>query len=153
MVGEEARGKALIEEMDGRIARARDRAGPLPESLPTALIYHVNGLVSAEESLGDNILTAAALANAARRLPGIIGSGGRVPLEVLVSAPPQLIVLAQSPDTYESPVADNLRHPALRHTLRHVPSVHLPERLLLCGTQFVAEAVERLAEARRRLKR
>jgi iron complex transport system substrate-binding protein len=71
-----------------------------------------------------------------------------VPLESLLAHPPDLLVLASHIDEYRTAVADNLRHPALRRLRERNASLELPWRHWLCGTPHIADAIERLAQAR-----
>ena len=135
----------LIADMDRRIAAAR--RDPTPgERRPVALVYQVNNYVSASGSLIDEALRLAGFENGAARLG--IGRSAQVGLETLVSNPPDLLILASGPNTYRTAVADNLRHPALARLAKDRPAVVVPWPLWLCGTQHVAEAVERLAAMR-----
>jgi iron complex transport system substrate-binding protein len=97
-------------------------------------------------SLADAALAAAGLRNMAGEYR--VTRSGRVPLELLVGRPPDLIVLSSVADAYSTVVADNLRHPALQALRRHRASIELPWQLALCGTPHVADAIARLAEAR-----
>jgi iron complex transport system substrate-binding protein len=142
-------GEALIAGLDKRLAAAS--ADAPPAGRPSALVYQVNGLSAGPGSLADALITAAGLVNHAAEIG--IGSGGALPLEVLAARPPDLVVLSGPSDEYRTVVAENLRHPALAAVLREHPSVLVPWRLWLCGTHHVAEAVERLAAARRLLER
>lgn len=142
-VGESARGEELIREMDHRVERA---SPPMTESRPTALVYQVNGLASGSGTLADAVLQAGGYRNQAGRLA--MGSGGTLPLEVLVANPPDLVVLTGPVDEYRTAVADNLRHPALTAVRKDRSSVIVPWRFWLCGTPHVAEAVEILAAHR-----
>jgi iron complex transport system substrate-binding protein len=141
-VGEVARGEAMIAELDRRLAALAPRASPAP----TALIYQVGGSVSGPGTLADAILAAADLRNmsAAYRL----SRGGQVPLESLIAKPPDLLVLASQENEYRTAIADNLRHPILRRLREHGASVELPWRFWLCGTPHIADAIERLAGMR-----
>lgn len=138
------RGEELIAAFDARLdaARPSDRA-----RRPTALAYQINSLTAGAGSLLDAALEAAGYRNLARSLS--LGPGGRLPLETLLTRPPDLVVLAHLPDAFTSVTADNLRHPALRDLLGRRAYVALDMPLWLCGTPFIAEAVERLASARR----
>jgi iron complex transport system substrate-binding protein len=144
-VGEAERGERVIAEFDARLARA-----PAPPARPvSALAYQINGLVAGTATLVDQIFTAAGLSN--RAAEHRLGPGGRLALESLLADPPDLVVVAQPPDTYRTPVADNLRHPALTALLRERPGIVLPMPVWLCGTPRIADAVARLAEARVRV--
>ena len=72
----------------------------------------------------------------------------RLPLEVLVATPPDLIVLSSAAEEYRTVAADNLRHPALRLLRQRQASLELPWQLWLCGTPHIADVVARLAKAR-----
>jgi iron complex transport system substrate-binding protein len=141
-VDEAAAGEAMVAELDRRLAQLPPAAG----SPPTAVIYQIGGSVSGPGSLADAALGAAGFRNmsAAYRL----SRGGQVPLEALVARPPDLLVLASAPDEYRTVLSDNLRHPVIGWLRRHGASLELPWRYWLCGTPHIADAIERLAEAR-----
>lgn len=141
-VGETARGEQLIAVFDARLAAAR----PSGTARPTALAYQINSLTAGAGSLLDLALEAAGYHNLARSLT--LGPGGRLPLESLVTRPPDLVVLANSPEAFHTVSADNLRHPALGDLLRRRAHVALEMPLWLCGTPRIAEAVERLSASR-----
>ena len=146
-----AAGERLVADLDRRLGaiRAPDRSGP-PHEVRSALVYQVNGLASGAGSLADALMTAAGLANHARRLGS--GAGGTLALERLVADPPDLLVLTGPVDEYRTALADNLRHPALVALRAERASVIVPWRYWLCGTQHAATAVHLLAEARAGLR-
>lgn len=142
-VGADARGEEILSAFDARIA-----AVPPPGARRiTAIAYQVNSLVSGQGSLLDAAMRVAGLDNGAN--DSSLGRGGRMELELLVANPPDLLVLAQAPDTYRTVVAENLRHPALRRLLASRPHLVLPMPLWLCGTPRLAEAITQLAAYRR----
>ena len=141
-VGAPARGEALIAEFDRRLSALAPPAG----ALPTAVIYQVGGTVSGPGSLADAALAAAGLRNLAPAYG--LARGGQVPLELLVAKPPDLLVLASNVDEYRTALADNLRHPIIRRLRQRGLSIELPWRYWLCGTPHIADAIERLAQAR-----
>jgi iron complex transport system substrate-binding protein len=148
IVGEEARGAALVAEFDRRLAAA---APAEPQShRPTALVYQVNGLASGRNSLANAVMRAAGFENLAARTR--LGPGGQIALEALVASPPDVLVLTGPIDEYRTAVAANLRHPALRQLMTSRPSLILPWRQWLCGTPHLAAAVERLAVERIRFE-
>lgn len=144
-VGEEAHGEELIAEFDQRLAAARPK-GP---GRPTAVAYQVNSLASGPGSLVDAALRVAGFHNVARDRS--LGPGGRLPLEAIVADPPDLVVLANSPDEFRSTVGDNLRHPAFADVIANRPHMQIAMPLWLCATPKIAEAVEELAVMRRAL--
>ena len=141
-VGEQAKGEALIADLDRRLSGLAAPTG----SPPTAVIYQIGGTVSGPGSLADAALAAAGFRNmsAAYRLT----RGGQVPLESLIAKPPDLLVLASNVEEYRTALADNLRHPVIRLFRQRGVSLELPWRHWLCGTPHIADAIERLAQAR-----
>ena len=144
-VGEPERGDAMIADFDRALAATY---APFAQR-PSAMVYQVGGLVSGTESLIDAILRAAGLENAADTAQ--LGPGGRIALETMLAAPPDLVVLAQTASTYRTPVADNVRHPALAQLLEKRANLYLPMSLWLCGTPHVVHAVTALDRARAEL--
>jgi iron complex transport system substrate-binding protein len=142
-VGEEARGEAMIEAFDRRLAGIA--AAPQAPA-PSAVIYQVGGAVSVAGNLADAVLAAAGFHNKAAEYQ--LTRGGQVPLELLAASPPDLLVLTSGADEYRTVASDNLRHPVLGQLRRQRPSIEVPWRLLQCGTPHIADAVERLAQAR-----
>jgi iron complex transport system substrate-binding protein len=143
-VGEEARGEAMVQAFDRRLAALAPKAEDTAR--PTAVVYQVGGSVSGPGSFIEAALLAAGFRNAAADYR--LTRGGQVPLEWLVARPPDLLVLASGVHEYRTAVADNLRHPALRLLRRRHAAVELPWQMWLCGTPHIADAIERLAEAR-----
>jgi iron complex transport system substrate-binding protein len=143
-VGEEERGEAMVQAFDRRLAALAPKAEDTAR--PTAVVYQIGGSVSGPGSFIEAALVAAGFRNAAADYR--LTRGGQVPLEWLVARPPDLIVLASGVDEYRTAVADNLRHPALQLLRRRHASIELPWQMWLCGTPHIADAIERLAEAR-----
>jgi iron complex transport system substrate-binding protein len=138
-VSEAGRGEAIIAAFDERLHGARSTVA----TQPTAIAYQVGSFVSGPDSLLDAALVAAGYRNLAREIQ--LGVAGRLPLEQLVTSPPDLLVLANAADDFQTVLADNLRHPALQQLMRYRPSVHLPMPYWMCATPKIAEAVEILA--------
>ena len=145
-VGEQPKGEAMIAAFDGRLARL---APPADAVHPTAIVYQVGGSVSGPGSLAEAALLAAGFRNKAAEYR--LTRNGQVPLELLVATPPDLLVLSSTVDEYRTALADNLRHPVLRRLRQNHASLELPWQLWLCGTPNIADAIERLAEARGKL--
>jgi iron complex transport system substrate-binding protein len=146
-VGEGPKGEAMIAAFDHRLAGLDPPASAAP---PTAIIYQVGGSVSGPGSLAEAALVAAGFRNKADEYR--LTRNGQVPLELLVAAPPDLLVLSSAVDEYRTALADNLRHPVLRRLRQHHASLELPWQLWLCGTPHIAEAIEKLADARSKLE-
>jgi iron complex transport system substrate-binding protein len=142
-VGEEARGDTLIATLSSRLDRVRAAVAGQRGIRPTAIVYQVNNYVSASGSLIDEAIAIAGFQNGAARFA--FARNGQVSLEALLTAPPDLLILASGPTTYRTTLADNLRHPALSALATRVPTHVVPWPLWLCGTHHIADAVERLA--------
>jgi iron complex transport system substrate-binding protein len=146
LTGTTEAGAALIADMDRRIEAVR-AVGATRPSRPTAVVYQPNDYASSTESLIGEALAIAGFADGAAALRRL--GTGRVPLEALLRARPDLLVLATGPQTYASAVADNLRHPVLAEVAGRANTVVVPWPLWLCGTHHIATAIERLAAARK----
>ena len=109
----------------------------------------MNGIASGPGSLAAAAFEWTGLRNKAADL--VLGRGGQVSLEALAIDPPDLVTLGQRRDTYLTPLADNLRHPALAWLLGRRAHIDLPMPLWLCGTPQLADAAAALAQARSRL--
>jgi iron complex transport system substrate-binding protein len=145
-VGEPERGEQMVADFDRRLVTSRND-GP---TRPSAIIYQVNSIVSGAGTLAGAALEAAGLTNAGERMGA--ARSGRVDLETLVVNPPDILALGQRSAAYRTPMADNLRHPALASVLARRTHVDLPMPLWLCGTPHVAEAVLILHRAREGLR-
>jgi iron complex transport system substrate-binding protein len=145
-LGHPDRGERLIAGMDRRLAAAR---GDAHGKHPVAAIWQPGGFTSGPGSLEDAVLVAAGFDNLATKLG--LGALGRLPLERLVLAAPDLIVNWMGDEAAPSLARDSFDHPALRRAGRGAPVLTMPPALWTCGTWFTAEAVERLAAARRGL--
>lgn len=145
--------EAALARMQARLAAAEARVVVLPDSRsgrpPTALLYQIGGHIEPAGSLMDEALRSAGFVNAARALEG--GRSAAVSLEQLAVTPPDLIVLGHAIDNYETPAADNLRHPVLRGLLSRRPHITLSQANWLCGTLEWAATVEKLVAEREKL--
>ena len=146
-VGAVDAGTAIVANFDRRLAAL----GSVPHDgpAPTAVIYQVNSLVSGAGTLEDEALRVAGFRNMAPELN--LDPGGRVALEAIVAHPPDLLVLSGPSGEYRTVVADNLTHPALAAVMRQRAALVVPWRYWLCGTPYIADAIEALVAARRRL--
>ena len=143
-LGEEARGEAAIAAMDARL-RAIKRDGPEVR----ALVYEPSGVTSGNGTLTDELLKAAGLRNLAPEL--MTGSYGSVPLELVITAVPDLLVLDNTYPWQSSRAQSLLRHPAFHALEGRTAMMTVPSRLWLCPGPWIAEAVERLAAEKTRL--
>lgn len=146
-LGVAARGERLVDDMDRRMANAA-RGDALTS--PVAAVIRANGYTAGAGTLIDDLLSAARLDNLARHA-GIRG-WGTIDLETMLLGRPDLLVLDVG-DDHPSLASAGLAHPALRALGKRVPVLSMPAKLWLCAGPWMADAVERLASARRALER
>ncbi|TVR99040.1 MAG: ABC transporter substrate-binding protein [Rhodospirillales bacterium] len=144
--GEAARAEALIEAMDGRLAAA---AGPTGSNRPTALYLQPNGYTAGGDSLIGDVIGHAGLTNLGAEA-GISGHG-RLSMETLLALAPDILITDESRDRAPALAYEILEHPAVTALLARSIRVQVPTRLWICGLPAIAEAVELLADARRRV--
>jgi len=142
LLGEEARGEALIADIDTRLdaLAARRPARPL-----RAIVLRPNGFTVGRGSLVDEILTRAGLVNIAAELG--IESYGQIPLEAVALAGAEVLVLNDTPDGPPSLAHEVLHHPVITALAGKLKPVTLPSRLWTCAGPSVIDAIEQLVAA------
>ncbi len=136
-LGVEGKGRALLNEMDARLAAVRHR----PPSRRRALVLGANGFTNGTGTLIDEVLKGAGLRNVAVEDLKIRGFG-QVGLEDILSADPDLIVVNQSTNEAPSLAGAFLQHPALARFADR--TVTVDPSLWTCGGPFTARMVEYL---------
>jgi iron complex transport system substrate-binding protein len=134
----EERGRALIDEIDRRVAAV---AGKPRAVRPTAVVLNPNGATVGRGTLADQVMTAAGLDNIAATLR--TDNYGQIPLEIVALHEVDVLIVSASRDGPTSMATEVLRHPILSKLAR-TRIVVMPGRLWSCGGPGVAEAVERL---------
>jgi iron complex transport system substrate-binding protein len=153
-VDETARAERLLAELDARIGAVRP-AGMAGR--PRAVVFRPNAFTVGTRSLVTDVLAAAGFENLSVQLG--LEQSSFLPIERLILAGPDLIVLADPEPEYPSLAHAVLGHRGIEvllggHALsRPRMSVVVPANLWTCGGSFLADAVERLAGARRALSR
>lgn len=139
---QEARGAALIAEIDARLAELTQ-----PETArPRALYLTPGGVTAGAGTMIDEILKAAGAVN-------IAAEGGAhywqaLPMERVITAPPELIVTGFfSADSERVNHWSAARHPAYRKVFTETRTVHLSADLLSCPAWFSLDAAEAVAAA------
>ncbi len=128
-------GDRLAADMDARLARAREKAGPRE----AALYLTASGWTSGPGTLVDAVMSAGGLDNATKA-PGF----GAVGLEALALNPPDRFVLS----FFDRPGSDRHgvgRHEVVRRAVAAGETRVIPAALLSCPAWFTAEAVEIVA--------
>lgn len=140
LVGAEARGAAMIADIERRLGALPPRRDPAPD----AMIYDTNGLTGGAGTLADEVLAYAGFDNTARRL-GIDG-WRLLDLETLIFGRPDYLVIEDLREVPPSLGRELLLHPALREPqIRHI---ELPSSQWVCPGPAVLTAAETLAAAR-----
>lgn len=142
----------------GALFHARDRAAQVLQQFderlhavkptgvrPTAMVLRPAGFTTGEGSLLDDVLKHAGMTN-------LVGSGPlagyeQLPLEFILEARPDILIIAGDPAAPPSLATGILDHPALRALNGRTMVVTLPSRLWTCAGPGVADAVALLAGA------
>jgi iron complex transport system substrate-binding protein len=140
----EAEGEALV----GRIHAAVTRARPAPgERKLTAAIYQPGGLTTGANSVTGQLMQIAGLENIAARYG--VNSYRPLPLELLLSQPPDVLLVGDT--TYGAPTQAEriVHHRALRALEFRLSREPFPARFIYCAGPAMVEALDALAAARR----
>lgn len=141
LVGETAKARALVADMDARLQRIAPPAG----AAPLAAVYAPNGITVGRGTVLAEIVARAGWRNlgSERNVEGY----GQLSLEQLLIAQPQLIVLDVTADDAGDSLAHGyLSHPAL--AALHAQTVVMPPPLSECVGPMTVDAIELLAARR-----
>ena len=141
----------LVAELDAGLAELAAARTISPASGRSIALYEANSYTTGKGTLANEIVRAAGLVNVAEEM-GIVGSG-RVPLEMLIVARPDMV--ASSFRDYGAPALaqENFVHPAFAALEARSQAVALPVPNMICGAPFTLEAafvLQRAAERRAR---
>ncbi|WP_246040455.1 ABC transporter substrate-binding protein [Roseovarius arcticus] len=145
-LGRQDAARAMVAQFDADLATLRSeaaRGGAPGPNAPRAALYYANGYTSGENSLANDILSAAGLRNA----PAEAGyDWGKLPLEILALIDPDLVITSRR---YPggSRAEEVMDHPIVG-TMRG-QSAALTDQDWVCGTPFVLRAIGDMADARR----
>jgi iron complex transport system substrate-binding protein len=142
VLGEAARGEALVADIDRRLARISVDANRAPLR---AIILRPNGYTVGPGSLVDEILRRAGMVNLAARLD--VGAYQQIPLERLAMLDADVLIVDSEGFAEPSLATAALSHPIVAALARRLKVVTLPSRLWTCPGPGVVEAVQRLADA------
>ena len=142
------RANAEIARLDAAIARARQA---IAQKTVRVLPLSRRGWVSGSESLLSSLLTEAGLFNAAGELG--VAFGGFAPLEAIVSAKPDFLVVSDAGDRAEDDGSAFLLHPALQRFYPPSRRIVIPDRLTVCGGVMLADALDVLSAELQRVGR
>lgn len=142
LVGEEAKGTKLIEQMEKRIAQVQAK---LTRPSKRAIFYQPRGYTSGTNTLQDEALRLAGWENIAATI-GINGYS-QIGLEQLLMAQPEQIFTSSYAPGTSSMAQRQLQHPVLRKLTDNRPMLEIDYRLWICDGPMIADAIEALAAA------
>jgi iron complex transport system substrate-binding protein len=146
LLGQAARGRALVEEIERAEAAAAARRAPTV----SALAVQRRGFVSGRDTLLSDAMERAGFANAAVRLG--IESIGRASLEAIVKLRPKVFVLEEAASPSEQSAAV-LNHPVLARSGIGTHAIRLPAAETACAGPGLAPLIGRLASAAAAVRR
>lgn len=141
LVGEPARGEALIADIDARLAAIPPATGPRLR----AAVLNPNGATVGRDTLVDEIITAAGLENVGARLG--LENYGALPLETVVASGVDILIVSASRDGPPALATGMLRHPVIEKLGERIKVVGMPSRLWNCGGPESVEAIAFLRQA------
>lgn len=137
-VGEVARGEALIQAFDARLAELES----LPASKTVSTRYSAGGYSAGSHTMDDDILRAAGHINAAAQA-GIQGYR-QLPLEQLMVQAPQILIGNDHKPGDSTQANRMLSHPAIQNL--NARSVTLAAKHTICGGIWNLDAVQHLTQ-------
>jgi iron complex transport system substrate-binding protein len=148
LLGQSTRAAKIAAELDRELQMIAARIGHGPH--PSVAIYAANSYTYGSGTLPDAIVTAAGLDNVASHA-GLSGIA-KLPLEQLVLAQPDLIVLSRRWSSAPALANEALRHPALASLAEDAALATVVDARWDCGGPFTIDAVRALVEARAELQ-
>lgn len=109
-----------------------------------AIFFQSGNLVPGAETFENAIMEAAGLENVAVTLG--IQDYGNLPLEKLIQAKPDILILASDQTQNKTVRGEVLMHPAIQKALPNIKTVTIPSSLLNCGSPASVEAVRILVK-------
>jgi iron complex transport system substrate-binding protein len=148
-LGTPAKGVQLIADIRNGLADLH--VASTAATRPIAAVYQPNGFTIGKGSLVNDLLSRAGLRNLAveRR----IDNYGELPLELLLFAQPDLLIMNAADDSGPAMAYEVLRHPALMRRYHGVRVVSVPSAWWSCPGPRLVDAVQRLQHAAQRLPR
>ena len=143
LLGAAREGEALVARIQAALDAAR-----LPSNEPslTAAIYQPGGLSAGTNTVVDELMELTGLRNVAARYG--VDQYRPLPLEVLVSAPPDVLLVGETSPGSPLQAEKVVRHRALRSLESRMTQAVFPARLLYCAGPTMVPAVAALVQAR-----
>jgi iron complex transport system substrate-binding protein len=144
LLGAERKGEAMVARIQQALDAARLPAGEAPL---TAAIYQPGGLSAGANTVVGELMQLAGLQNIAARYG--VKDYRPLPLEVLVSAPPDVLLVGETSPGSPLRAERIVRHRALQALESQMTQEVFPARLLFCAGPTMIYAAESLARARK----
>ena len=136
-------GEAMIANLDARIRKTLSERGA---DRPLAAVYGPNGFTPGARTLSGSLITVAGFENLATRAG--IEYWGSLPLEDLLLARPEVIILEAEQREAHALANQILVHPALADLLNRVTVAEVARPLWSCPGPWISDALDQLATAR-----
>lgn len=143
LLGEEARGAALIARIDAAIERARPRP-QLP--VLTAAVYQPRGETAGADTISDELMRVVGLDN----LPARYGIRQHRPIamEDLLRSPPDILLVGDTTRAAATHAERIVHHRALRALEHRMARMRYPARLIYCAGPTMIQTLDALVAAR-----
>jgi iron complex transport system substrate-binding protein len=143
LLGAEREGEAMVARIEQALEAARLPAGEMPF---TAAIYQPGGLSAGANTVVGELMELTGLQNVAARYG--VEQYRPLPLEVLVSAPPDVLLVGETSPGAPLHTERIVRHRALRALESQMTQAVFPARLVFCAGPTMIEAAATLVRAR-----
>jgi iron complex transport system substrate-binding protein len=137
-IGREARGRALVADLQQRLSQLQQRSRPL-----NVLYLRANGRTAGDNTYIDTVLKSLGVTNHASSI-GVTG-WRQLSLEQLVMQPPDAFLISDFVRDRSYAKSHWSRHPWLQQQLAKTPTLTLPANQGSCSTWQLIELVESLA--------
>jgi iron complex transport system substrate-binding protein len=142
-LGRSEQGAELIGHITSRMAALP--AAPAVAEQPLAAIYQPNGFTIGQGSLVDDLMRRAGVRNLA--VERHIDHYGSLPLESLLRAQPDFLIMNTADDQTPAMAYEILRHPALLRSYQAARVINIPSAWWSCPGPRLVDAVQRLQQA------
>ncbi|MBL8270442.1 ABC transporter substrate-binding protein [Steroidobacter sp.] len=143
MLGAEREGEAMVARIEAALEAARLPANETPL---TAAIYQPGGLSAGRDTVVGELMELVGLQNIAARYG--VKNYRPLPLEVLVSSPPDVLLIGETSPGAPLQSEKVVHHRALRALESQMTQAVFPARLLYCAGPTMIDAVTELVRAR-----
>ena len=143
MLGREAAGEALVARIEAAMQAARPPAGFVPL---TAAVYQPGGLTAGIDTVTGQLMHVVGLENVAERYG--IREFRPLSLELLVSSPPQVLLIGDTSPGAPTHAESVVHHRVLRSLQARMAREVFPVRMLYCAGPTMIDALGTLVQAR-----